>query len=61
MLISLKRRNFKAVTRQELEGALNITNWTKVYDIKDVDAVLEYITAGIVSALDIVAPEKENA
>jgi hypothetical protein len=34
--------------RQELEGALNLTDWTKVYDIKDVDAVLEYITAGIV-------------
>jgi hypothetical protein len=45
-LVSLKRQNFKAVTRQELEGALNITDWTKVYDIKDVDAVLEYVTAG---------------
>jgi hypothetical protein len=45
------------MTRQELEGALNLTDWTKVYDIKDVDA--KYITAGIVSALDIVAPEKE--
>jgi hypothetical protein len=58
-LVSLKRQHFKAVTRQELEGALNITDWTKVYDIKDVDAVLEYVTAGIVSALDVVAPEKE--
>jgi hypothetical protein len=47
------------MTRQELEGALNLTDWTKVYNLKDVDAVLEYITAGIVSALDIVAPEKE--
>jgi hypothetical protein len=44
-LVSLKRQNFKAVTRPELEGALNLTDWTKVYDIKDVDAVLEYITA----------------
>jgi hypothetical protein len=25
-LVSLKRRNFKAITRQELEGALNITD-----------------------------------
>jgi hypothetical protein len=58
-LVSLKRRNFKAIMRQDLEGALNITDWTKVYDIKDVDAVLEYVTAGIVSALNIVAPEKE--
>jgi hypothetical protein len=30
-----------------------------VYNIRDVDPVLEYITAGIVLALDIVAPEKE--
>jgi hypothetical protein len=58
-LVSLKRPNFKAVTRQELEGAPNITDWTKMQDIKDVDAVLECITAGIVSALNIVAPEKE--
>jgi hypothetical protein len=29
-----------------------------VYNLKDVDAVLEFITAGIVSALNIVAPEK---
>jgi hypothetical protein len=58
-LVSLNRRNFKAVTRPELQGALNLTNWTKVYDIKDVDAVLEYITAGINLALNVVAPEKE--
>jgi hypothetical protein len=58
-LVSLKRQNFKAVTRPELEGALNLTDWTKVYDIKDVDAVLKYVTAGIVSALNIVTPEKE--
>jgi hypothetical protein len=58
-LVPVKRRNFKAITRQELEGALNITDWTKVYDINDVDAVLEYITARIISALNVVAPEKE--
>jgi hypothetical protein len=39
------RRNFKVITRQELEGALNITYWTKVSAIKDVDNILEYITA----------------
>jgi hypothetical protein len=59
-LVSLKRRNFKAITRQELEVALNLTDWTKVYAIRDMDAVLEYVTAAIVSALDIVAPEKER-
>jgi hypothetical protein len=57
-LVTLKRQNFKALTRPELEGALNLTDWTKVYKIKDVDAFLEYITAGIISALNIVAPEK---
>jgi hypothetical protein len=46
------------LTRSELKGTLNLTNWSKVYDIKDVDTVLEYITAGIISALNIVAPEK---
>jgi hypothetical protein len=30
-----------------------------VYAIKDVDNILKYITAGIVSALNVVAPEKE--
>jgi hypothetical protein len=55
-LVSLKRHNFKAVTRQELEGALNLTDWLEVYDLKDVDAVLEFSTAGIVSSLNIVAP-----
>jgi hypothetical protein len=47
------------MTRQELEGAVNLTDWTKMSDIRDVDAILEYITAGIVLALDIVDPEKE--
>jgi hypothetical protein len=58
-LVSLKRRNFKAETRPELEGALNLTDWTKVYNIKDVDPVLKYVTARIVSALHVVASEKE--
>jgi hypothetical protein len=57
-LVSLKRQNFKAVTRPELEGALNLTDWTKVYDLKDVDAVLEYISDRITSALNIVAPKR---
>jgi hypothetical protein len=58
-LVSLKRQNFKAITRQELEAALNHTDWSKVYNIREVDTVLNYITAGIVSTLNIVAPEKE--
>jgi hypothetical protein len=58
-LVSLKRQNFKAITREELVGALSITDWTRVYAIKGVDDILEYITAGIISALNIVAPERE--
>jgi hypothetical protein len=58
-LVSLKRQNFKAITPGELEGALNLIDWTRVYAIRDVDNILDYITAGIVSALDIIAPEKE--
>jgi hypothetical protein len=59
-LVSL-RQNFKAVTTPELEGALNLTDWTKVYDIKDVDTVLEYITAEIVSALNTSLPRRRYA
>jgi hypothetical protein len=58
-LVSLKRRNFKVITPVELEGALASTDSTKVYAIKDVDDILDFITAGIVSVLDIIAPEKE--
>jgi hypothetical protein len=58
-LVSLKRRNFKAITLGELEGALKLTDWTRVYTIRDVPDILNYIMAGIVSALDTIAPEKE--
>jgi hypothetical protein len=58
-LVSLKRQNLKAVKRSELERALNLYNWSQVYDIRDFDAVLEYVMTGIVAALNIVAPEKE--
>jgi hypothetical protein len=58
-LVSLKRQNFNAITRGELEGALNLMDWSKVYAIRDVDDILDYITSGIALALDIVAPEKE--
>jgi hypothetical protein len=58
-LVSLKRQNFKALKREELEGTLNLIDWSKEYAIKDVDDFLNFITAGIVSALDIIAPEKE--
>jgi hypothetical protein len=58
-LVALKRQNFKALTRSTLERALNLYNWSKVYNIRDVDAVLEYVTTRIVTVLNIVAPKKE--
>jgi hypothetical protein len=58
-LVSLKRQIFKAITREELEGTLRLTDWSEVYAMKDVDDILNFITAGIVSALDMIAPEKE--
>jgi hypothetical protein len=58
-LVSFKRQNFKAITREELEGTLKLTDWSEVYAMKDVDNILNFITAGIVSALNIIAPEKE--
>jgi hypothetical protein len=58
-LVSLKRQNFKAITREVLERALSISDWTRVYAIKDVDDILEYITDRIISDLTIVAPERE--
>jgi hypothetical protein len=58
-LVSLKRQNFKAITRGELEGALTSTDWTRMYAIRDMDDILDFITAGIILALDIVAPERE--
>jgi hypothetical protein len=58
-LVSLKRQNFKAITREELEGALTSTNWTEMYAIRDVDDILDFIVAGIISALDIIAPKRE--
>jgi hypothetical protein len=38
---------------------LNLHDWSKVYDIKDVDAVLKYITDRIISRLNIVDRKKE--
>jgi hypothetical protein len=58
-LVSLERQNFKAVKRSQLERALNLYDWLQVFNIRNVDTVLEYVTSGIVAALDIVAPEKE--
>ncbi len=57
-LIPLKRRNFKAIRREDLEGTLRLTDWSGVYAMRDVDDILHFITAGIIAALDIVAPEK---
>lgn len=53
---TLKRRNFKQIERAALERALEKHDWTSVHKIRDVDEVYEYIVAGVVAALDEVAP-----
>jgi hypothetical protein len=55
----LKRPNFKAIGRTDLEAALSLHNWFRICNFKEVDDVLQYIKAGIISTLDIVAPERE--
>ncbi|QQP31357.1 Hypothetical protein FKW44_024934, partial [Caligus rogercresseyi] len=49
-------RNFKAIKRHALENALEQWKWDDIYDIKEVDAVLDFIVAGITMSLDKVAP-----
>jgi hypothetical protein len=49
-LVSHKRRNFKAITREELEGTLRLTDWTGVYAMRDVDDIL-YLTRETLEAM----------
>jgi endonuclease/exonuclease/phosphatase (EEP) superfamily protein YafD len=54
----IHRRNFKAIGRNDLESALQTTDWSNIYKIHDVDAVHRFLVDGIVEALDVVAPLK---
>lgn len=56
--LNLSRRNFKAVTRLDLESALLCWPWTNIYDIKDVELAHTFLVDGIMAALDLVAPLK---
>jgi hypothetical protein len=59
-LTKLSRRPFKAIRREALELALRLVrNWSGIYAIKDVEEVHKFITGGIITALDAVAPVKE--
>jgi hypothetical protein len=57
----MKRRNFKALERPALLGALEAWPWSDVYGIRDPDKVLDFITRGIVNGLDQAAPVKSIA
>jgi hypothetical protein len=50
------RRNLKNLSRVKLEAALNLTDWFRAHVIKDVNNVHAFIVAGIVKAMDRVAP-----
>jgi hypothetical protein len=44
------------LSRVKLEAALNLTDWSRVHVIKDVNNVHAFIVGGIVNAMDRVAP-----
>jgi hypothetical protein len=59
-LVKLKRRNFKRITHSELEAALDLTDWSRVYDHpNDVEEIHKIVVTGITDALDRVAPNRE--
>lgn len=56
----LKRRNFKKMTVSGLEAALErACNWTDIFQYKAADDVLAFMNAGILTALNEIAPLKE--
>jgi hypothetical protein len=57
-LKNMERRNFKALERSALLGALDAWLWSDVYRIRDPDKVLDFITRGIVNGWDQAAPAK---
>jgi len=55
-LVSFCRRNFKSVSSQMLESALDLWDWSIIYTLQDVETNYEYLIKGITAALDMVAP-----
>jgi hypothetical protein len=49
---SINRRNFKALERRALLQALESRPWSDVFQIRDPDKVLDFVTRGIVHGLD---------
>jgi hypothetical protein len=54
--INISRRNFKSIAPTAFETALCTWDWASVHRLSDVVEIVGYINAGVVSALDIVAP-----
>eukprot|EP00095_Tigriopus_kingsejongensis_P002508 snap_masked-scaffold185_size275389-processed-gene-0.11 protein:Tk02508 transcript:snap_masked-scaffold185_size275389-processed-gene-0.11-mRNA-1 annotation:"sodium-driven chloride bicarbonate exchanger" len=55
--VKLHRRNLKAV-KEDLINALSTWPWEALYAVQDVQAATTFVTRGIISALDLVAPLK---
>jgi hypothetical protein len=55
---SINRRNFKALERPALLRALDSWPWSDLFQIRDLDKVLDFVTRGIVHGLDQAAPSK---
>jgi hypothetical protein len=55
---SIDRRNFKALERPALLRALDSWPWSDVFQIRDPDKVLDFVSRGIVHGLDQAAPTK---
>jgi hypothetical protein len=56
-LTKLRRRNFKRISRHELESALEQTDWSEVYNHpNEVEKIHKLVVCGINKALDLVDP-----
>lgn len=58
-LESVLRRNFKKVSRPQLEAALLKVDSGQIYGVHDVDKALKLLIKGIMAALYEVAPLRE--
>ena len=57
-LSPVTRRNFKAISRLELEAALRLWPWEKIHNIQSVEKAHDFLVRGISEALDVIAPVK---
>jgi hypothetical protein len=55
---SINRRNFKALERPALLQALDSWPWSDVFQIRDLDRVLDFVSRGIDHVFDQAAPSK---